>query len=126
MVDIDNDGDVDVFIGSLDGSVVFVENTQGTTLDDVYVDFTASGNGNGAIDFPFNNLRDAVEVAAPEAIIHIAPGLSSETFTDVGAIATPLTLINTSGGTLRIGVSLRIAEIRGGFVSRSGKARRRR
>lgn len=126
MVDIDDDGDVDIFLGSLSGSVLFVETSESGNLDEIYVDFTVSGNGVGAIDFPFDNLADAVEAATTGAIIHIEPGLSSERFTGAGVISTAVTLMSEGGGTVRIGVSLRVAESSGGFVSRSGKARIRR
>lgn len=129
MIDIDDDGDVDSFLGSTEGSVVFVENMANTPSSDVYVDFSTDFNGTGAIDFPFNNLADAVAAAAENASVHIVPALSPETFTGAILITKPVVLLNTGGGTVRIGIGGRSAERSGpagqsgGFVSSSGEAR---
>lgn len=132
MIDIDDDGDVDSFVGSIEGTVVFIENMENmasTPFNDLYVDFSTDSNGTGAIDFPFNNLADVVAAAAPNATIYIEPGLSPEAFTGADAITKALTLMNNGVGTVRIGVHARTAEqggtagLRGGFVSPSGEAR---
>lgn len=128
MVDVDGDFDVDTFIGSLGGSVVFVENTESTPTNNIYVDFTSESNGTGTLEFPFDNLADAVAAAVADAFIHIEPGLSTETFTGGNIITKALTLRNNGVGTIRIGIGGRsaersgTAELSGGFVSRSGKA----
>ena len=132
MVDIDDDGDVDSFIGGIDGLVVFVENVESTPSSDVYVDFTSDSNGTGTVEFPFNNLADAVAASASGGIIHIEPGLSPEIFTGETRITKAVRLVNNGVGTVRIGLGGRSAEGSGtagpggGFVSRSGKARSRR
>lgn len=132
MVDIDDDGDVDSFIGGIDGLVAFVENVESTPSSDVYVDFTSDSNGTGTVEFPFNNLADAVAASASGGIIHIEPGLSPETFIGETRITKAVRLMNNGVGTVRIGLGGRSAQDSGttgptgGFVSRSGKALGRR
>ena len=132
MVDIEEDGDVDSFIGGIDGLVVFVENVESTPSSDVYVDFTSDSNGTGTVEFPFDNLGEGGAAAASGGSIHLGPGLSPEIFTGETRITKAVRLVNNGVGTVRIGLGGRSAEGSGtagpggGFVSRSGKAPRRR
>ena len=113
--------------GSIDGLVVFVENADSAPSEVVYVDFTSDSNGTGTVEFPFNNLADAVAASASGGIIHIEPGLSPETFAGETRIAKPVRLMNNGVGTVRIGLGGRSAEgggaaaPSGGYVSRSVK-----
>lgn len=66
--------------------------------NDVYVDFGAGTNGNGAQSLPFDNLQDAVTAANASAVIHLEPGRSAESFTGAGAISKALTIRNNTPG----------------------------
>lgn len=73
---------------------------------DIYVNFAAGSNGTGLVDFPFDNLTDALVAVADSGTIHLQPGSSSETFSNGSAINQAVTLINENpgGGSVLIGV----------------------
>lgn len=70
--------------------------------DNLYVDFGAGSNGNGAETFPFDNLSDAVSGLNTSGTIRIESGSSTETFTGGSAISKAMT-IQSNGGTVTIG-----------------------
>lgn len=96
--------------------------------DNVFVDFGAGVNGNGASTSPFDNLTNAVTAAAADAspTINMETGFSLETFTGGNEISKTLTLRNNSpvdgsvivGGVMARGVA---GAQKSGFVSRPEK-----
>lgn len=90
--------------------------------DNVFVDFSFTGDESGGDLNPFNTLAEALVVANPDATIHIAVGATAETFTGAGAIDQALTLQRTgASGSVVIGSSSRSAggdrKAKTGFVS---------
>ena len=124
VVDIDADGNLDIFVGELFGTILCVRCSR-SGLAEVFVNFNAGPNGDGSIGASFDNLDAGAAATAAAATVHIAPGTSPEVFRGENAISESMILThsNPAGGVVRIGVISRAKEEGGGFVSHPREAR---
>ncbi|MEK6798944.1 MAG: zinc-dependent metalloprotease family protein [Planctomycetota bacterium] len=67
-------------------------------LNPAYVDWANSGVENGSSAFPFNTVREGIQVVIPGGTLHIDPGAYHE-----GILANRPMILRTTGGTVRIG-----------------------
>jgi len=89
--------------------------------DNVYVNGSNDSFEFGTIDFPLKTIAEAVEIAATDATIHIAPGTYDETFVGDFTISSDLDLQlqENSVGTVRIGTISEALISISGFKTRS-------